>query len=353
MVKFNCKAITNAITILPNGRIAPCCVIKNYSKPIELLNDKNRFVDLQTDEVPTPCTQCVKYPQSSYKRFFNQFSGDHVQHLDFRNSTLCNMKCRTCGPHASSSWASELGAKVSIIKSELPVNFDEILTEHLKEIYFAGGEPLLNPDHWMLLQKLDQLDLAHKIRLKYNTNLTVTTYKNISAFDIWKKFKNVEISVSVDAVGKSFDFIRSGGDWSTVSNNIAMYLNETNVTVTLNYTLSAISVWFLPDVLKYAEENNLFVHITQLTDPHYYTLNVLPDELAAQCVNILNKCKAEFPKYSNQIDLAISVASNNDDQSSFVLLMSNILMADKIRNESLFDLLPFKQSALSRIYANQ
>ena len=271
MVKFNCKAITNAVTILPNGRIAPCCVIKeNYSKPIELLSNKDRFSDLQIDGIPSACQQCVKYPQSSYKNFFNKFSGDEIKYLDFRTSNVCNLKCRTCGPHASSSWASELKIIPSIVKTNLPDNLSYILTDNLQEIYFAGGEPLLNPDHWILLEKLVELNLAKTIKLRYNTNLSIVTYKNLSVFDLWKKFENVEISVSVDAIGTPFNYVRSGGDWQIVDNNINLYRSEKNITISLNFTLSAISVWFLPDVLKYAKDNQLFVHITE--GPHLSSL---------------------------------------------------------------------------------
>jgi sulfatase maturation enzyme AslB (radical SAM superfamily) len=354
MVMFDCKAITHAVTFLPAGQIAPCCVIKeNYSKPIELLQNQNRFDDLQINETPLPCKQCVKYPENSYKSFFNKFEGDRLRYIDFRNSNTCNLKCRTCGPHASSSWAVELDLPQPFVSTDVSKFINQILDENIQEIYFAGGEPLLNADHWQLLDKLVKLNLSKNIVIRYSTNLTTLKYKDVDIFDLWKKFKEVHVVVSVDATEQAFDFIRSGASWQTVSKNIDLLSDKENIILSLAFTLSAISVWFLPDVLKYGQEKALPVNIVQLTDPHYYTLNVFPDDIKNKCIEVLNECNKVYPKYSKNIKLAINIANNNDDQGSFLTLINNILLTDKIRSESLFDLLPFRKSATKLVFAHQ
>lgn len=354
MVNFNCRAITNALTILPNSNIAPCCVIKdNYSKPITLIENKNKFADLQIEGVPDACKQCTKYPESSYKNNFDKFSGNNLNYLDFRNSNLCNLKCRTCGPHSSSSWAKELNFVRPIVHTDTLEYVRKILNQDIQVIYFAGGEPLLNKDHWQLLELLVELNYANNIKLLYSTNLTVTTYKNLNAVNLWKKFKHVNLMVSVDAIGTPFNYIRSGANWSDVDKNINSLLKEKNIDLSLSFTLSAISVWFLPDVLTYAKQKQIKVNIIQLTDPHYFTLNVFPETLINQCIEVLNQCKKISSEYDKEIDLAIQIARNNDDQSSFITLVSNILLTDKIRSESLFDLLPFKKLAMQEMFKNQ
>jgi|688.fasta_scaffold379518_2 molybdenum cofactor biosynthesis enzyme MoaA len=354
MVTFNCRATQNAVTVLPNGEIAPCCVIKgNYSKPISFITDKKRFSDLQTEEVPKNCSQCVRYPEVSYKNFFDRFNGDDIQYLDFRNSNLCNLKCRTCGPHFSSSWAKELNYEHPVIQTDVFEQVKKILDKNIKNIYFAGGEPFLNKDHWQLLELLIRLNYAANITLYYSTNLTITTFKSLDAYSLWKNFKEVQVMVSVDAIGEPFNYIRSGANWDLVDKNINTLLKQKNIHVILSFTLSAISVWFLPDVLEYANQKRIKVNIIQLTDPHYFTLNVFPTELVEQCIDVLNQCKKISPVNSDEIDLAISIAKNNDDQRSFLTLVSNVLLADKIRSESLFDFLPFQQIAIQKMFEHQ
>lgn len=351
---FDCKALDHAVTFLPTGKISPCCVIKNYGKDIELINDTARFADLKVSGVPDNCVNCVSAGPHSYKNSFDSYS-KNIQMIDFRNSNLCNLKCRTCGPDYSSKWADELGIDNPITKTNIDDFIRQILTDSISKIYFAGGEPLLNLDHWKLLDQLIDLDLAKNISLQYSTNLTVLGYKDRTSFDYWRQFKNVTVFGSVDAVGLPFEYLRSGANWHTVSSNIDQLIaaQSSNLRVEITFVLSVLSVWFLKDVLEYAKTKKLRVNIIQLTDPHYLTLNVLPDQLVEHCVNVLQDCATVAPEHKFQLTNAINTARKNDDVGSFGQMISTVLLADKLRNENLFDLLPFKQYATKQIFKRQ
>jgi sulfatase maturation enzyme AslB (radical SAM superfamily) len=351
---FYCGAFDHAVTFLPDGNISPCCIIKNYTKSITLLHDANRFADLKTNNIPTPCFNCTE-SGNNYNKKFDKFQNG-IEFIDFRNSNICNLKCRTCGPHLSSSWAKELGIDTPITSTNIDQYLDDIFLKKVSNVYFAGGEPLLNIDHWILLEKLIALGISNDIQLSYSTNLTIINYKNKNIVDLWKNFKNVNVQVSVDATEKAFEYLRSGANWSTVYDNIQQLLNlsaESNIHISLAFTMSILSVWFLPDVLKYANTKNLKVNIVQLTDPNYYTLNVMPNELINDCVNLLNQCAKLAPYAIDKIKLAIGTVINNDDVQSFNQMILSVLMADKLRNENLFDLLPFKKYAKESIFKNQ
>ena len=271
--------------------------------------------------------------------------------IDFRNSNLCNLKCRTCGPYASSSWAKELGHEIIFEKTDVTHYINQVLTGQVNTIYFAGGEPLLNIDHWELLDQLIDTGLSKNISLMYSTNLTVLGYKDKSVFDYWIHFKNVRVQASMDATELAFEYIRSGSDWTTADNNLRILKSNKldNVTVEIAFTLSILSVWFFKDVIKYANSLQLKVNVIHLTDPHFYTLNVMPTELVNQCVQILDSCKFYAPYLIGDIDRAIDTVKNNDDFSSFMHMIATVLITDKIRNENLFDILPFKQIATNHI----
>jgi molybdenum cofactor biosynthesis enzyme MoaA len=351
---FYCGAFDHAVTILPDGKIAPCCVIKNgYTKDIAEIKNPNRFADLKTDS--SPCYSCVELGPHSFKSFFNKFNKNKIEFIDFRNSNLCNLKCRTCGPHFSSSWAKEQGHEVVIQKINVDAYIDQILSANIREIYFAGGEPLLNADHWLLLEKLIKLGLAKNITLRYSTNLTIIDYKDRPAHEYWNHFNQVDVQVSMDATEIAFEYIRSGADWPTVDKNINTLktLGGGKIKTSIAFTLSILSVWFLLDVLKYAKSKQLPVQIVHLTDPNYFTLNVMPDELVEECVLQLTNAMNYSPSHKATLNLAINTVRNNDDKGSFTQLISAILLADRIRNERLFDLLPFKDYAVKQIFKNQ
>lgn len=340
---WDCRAIDHAVTFLPNGKISPCCIIQKYEKDITELNNPDRFSDLKVTGVPAECKDCT-----TYKSSFNQYTSG-IEMIDFRNNNLCNLKCRTCGPHASSSWAKELGREVIFEKTNVDYYINQVLTGSVKSIYFAGGEPLLNSDHWNLLDKLIELNISKDILLTYSTNLTTLGYKDKNVFDYWRHFKYVNVLASIDATGTAFEQIRSGASWHNADRNLNQLISIPKVGIVLAFTLSVLSVWFLPDVIRYATSKNIKVSITLLNNPHFYALNVLPDLLVTRCVEVLTESIILAPYLYTEINQAIDSAKNNNDTGSFMHMIATVLLTDKIRNEDLFSLLPFKDIAVHTI----
>ena len=71
------------------------------------------------------------------------------------------------------------------------------------------------------------------------------------------------------------------------------------------------------------------------------------------CVAVITEAIKFSPAHRATLNLAIDTVKNNDDQGSFTQLISTILLADRIRNENLFDLLPFKDYAIQQLFKNQ
>ena len=116
-MSWTCAAIDHGVTIFPNGKIGPCCQINSdYLKPISELTNPDRFADLKTQNCPPdhPCNKCSVneyHGLPSYRHTFDSAvtSAPGLQFVDIRNTNLCNLKCRYCGPHFISQWSEELG----------------------------------------------------------------------------------------------------------------------------------------------------------------------------------------------------------------------------------------------------
>ena len=125
-MSWNCAAIDHGLTIFGFDKIGPCTFVDAaYLKPITLIADPNKFADLKTTEPPSACQQCInkeKQGIASFRQEFNRRNRrlDGIQFLDIRNSNLCNLKCRYCGPHFSSQWANEL--ELSNIPTRTPID---------------------------------------------------------------------------------------------------------------------------------------------------------------------------------------------------------------------------------------
>ena len=356
---WSCKAIDHGLTFFPDGKIGPSCQIAaGYLKPIDLATHRDRFRDLKTEFPPLACEKCVKNEYEgipSYRDFFNAHqisSDDGIVFLDIRNTNQCNLKCRYCGPHFSNQWGHELGRDNPLIHSDLSEVLDKILTDDLQVIYFTGGEPMISADHWNILTRLIKIGASKKIKLMYNTNLTSLKYKSVDFLETWKNFAGVIISASLDAVGDVFNNIRSGADWRLVEKNLDALLpqKKSNITITVTCVISILNIWSLPESIRYWKSKNLSIQFIILEGPDYLALDVIPDNHKQHALTIIDECSVLLDDPS--FEKARRLINNNQNQVLFRQCLSHILLLDSLRNENLFALLPFKDSAKQLIANN-
>lgn len=349
---WTCAAIDHGVTFYQSGKIAPCCMIDySYGKDISLLG-QDPFEDLRTETPPKVCYKCIEAERHglySYRQGLNarKQSVSGIQFVDIRNSNLCNLKCRTCTPNNSSQWAAELGHETPIIKQDITDYKKFIVSSSVQSIYYTGGEPFINIEHWTLLEELIEAGYSKNIELRYNSNLTTIKFKNKDILELWKNFKLVSVMASVDAIGEKFNYLRSGADWQIVKSNILTLKEQVKLTITP--TVSILNLWFIEELLDYFKDYEVI--LTELYDPDYLSLAAIPDSLKAQalaCVDKIEKLYADKSKISFMRDKI----NNNVNQQFFKDTLLHILTLDSIRNEKLFDLLPFKKEAIAQVFKN-
>jgi organic radical activating enzyme len=206
----------------------------------------------------------TKYPETS--------SSD----ISLRNIALklritgsyCNLGCYMCFPYNSYTRRKELDAVYGSFKKSNEdfkrdykgVNYsqwneclDDIIknTHLVKHMGLSGGEPLLLPNHWKLIDAIPKDD-AKLIALYYDTNLTHLTYKKYSIFDVSKKFKSVSLGVSCDHFGKKLDWIRYPIDRKKFEANLK---EAKDLILQLNCSVSLLNIFDLEEIYDYYLNN--------------------------------------------------------------------------------------------------
>lgn len=298
-----CSAPWTHIHIEPNGSASPCC-ISGSMRPedaaygnlhtdtfAEVINGegiKNLRKAFLNNERPPVCNNCWKRedtfgPDHSLRNNFNRyrfeerfitdtkpdgsFDDMEILYWDFRPSNLCNFACLMCAETLSSGvWQlrEELGLqhlfpnKFNGISKERSDEIFEAMKEQLDrhhsktQIYFAGGEPLMIPEHHRILEYLIEKEY-YDVRLLYNSNLSTLQYKSIDWVDVWKRFDHVEMNASIDASGKPGEFQRLGSNWEVIRNNIKR-IHEAGIIVSFNATTSMITYPYIMDTIRDLEE---------------------------------------------------------------------------------------------------
>lgn len=340
MTKVYCKAPWTSVTYMPGGKYAPCCgwtgaAFDSREEMTEAVG--GAFL---RGEVPKQCNNACKPDQAGWRAMYKDYKTDYkthqIQMLDFRNNNLCNLKCRSCGPDFSTSWASESG--VEDISLYNPVEVADMDLSQCKQIYFAGGEPLLNPQHYEILEKL--IAQGADPALMYSTNMTVLGAKSKTVKNLWPSFTTINVHASIDAVGKYAGIVRSGSDWATVEHNLNWMRTQPNVTVRLATVISAINIWWFSELLEYFDwlEPGQFQPVLANIGSTI-GLSVIPMQYRMPLIDTLKHSK--FQDHIN-ITAAIDALQTQDHSDRWYKFLTQQLIQDNYRKEAWFDNLPIK-----------
>jgi len=195
---------------------------------------------------------------------------DKLVYLDLRLGHTCNLKCVMCSPHDSSQWvgdhkklypifqAKELKEQMSWDRKEFnnkwhenPDFWKEMYAQipNLKQVYFAGGEPLMIREHKWFLEEIIRQGYADKILIRYNTNGLLVDDEII---EIWKQFKLVKVGFSIDAVDQRNYYIRYPSEWDIIVKNLHRLDNTPdNIQVSIATAIQILNIKHLPDFARW------------------------------------------------------------------------------------------------------
>jgi sulfatase maturation enzyme AslB (radical SAM superfamily) len=213
-----------------------------------------------------------------------------MRYFDIRFSNICNFKCRTCGSGFSTQWEQEdQKSKIwyarSVPKNDNLAFLEEIKdqVDNLKIAYFAGGEPLITEEHYILLEEMIRRG-ATGVQLRYNTNISNLKFKDKDLLGLWSKFDlPIDIYASIDHYGERAEYIRHGTDWGQVETNLIQVKSTSFVKFQLNTVLSAFNYLTIKEFYQYLKDKNLYTptdyaYLFHMTTPTYYSAHMLPPE---------------------------------------------------------------------------
>jgi len=191
------------------------------------------------------------------------FNKIDIRYLDIRFNNLCNLKCRTCGPHWSTQWATEMGLDDTVQYNRSWQKLIPYL-DNLEKVYFAGGEPLMQREHYDFLEHL--LEKNPNVQLLYTSNFTRLKLGNRHVMDYWSQFRLVEAVASIDHFGKHAAYVRTGSDYENIKQNIQEVKSYGINTVRPSVTsvLSLYNVTRIGDFVKQLWQDDIISDMRQI-----------------------------------------------------------------------------------------
>lgn len=347
------------LTIDNLGDVSPCCVIEEQSISFYDKSLKDIYLDtawrelrksFRENDQPSQCKDCWTrertgnssmrtFAKSKFKELwlkidYSQDDIDNLKMFDLKLGNSCNLSCNICNPKSSSKVANIRVSSDIISNDEFQrisrlVNWNTSdsfkhqiiqLADNLLYLDIYGGEPFMNKAHFVLLNHLIELGVAKNIAIDYNTNGTIYSEK---FFELWKEFKSVKISFSIDDIGDRFEFQRAGADWASVCDNIAKYNQKTdsNFVTDIFATVNAQNVYYLPELLDWATQQQCSQNITFniLTLPPFFAINNLPMQVK---LTVQQKLK-NHTELQPIINFMFQDATSNHDVLAYLQSLKN------------------------------
>lgn len=265
----------------------------------------------------------------------------NIEDLELRLGNVCNLKCPTCNPSASSKWENDynkLEEEIKFMSSYKSFNRDnykwhknEKYWESLKKysnginsVYINGGEPLIDNRHIEFLKRLNP-----NAAIRYNTNGTIITKDVI---DTWSRFKSVLVHVSIDDIFERCEYLRYPAKWGTLISNVNYLVNQKFINVAITHTVSIYNIYYLKEFRNFFNNIGVNTHFNFLRIPEFLAAGYLPKRSIEQ---ILEKHRNE--KYIGEIENYFNLFSTTSPDekrkrvSEFHLYCKQL---DKIRNTS-------------------
>ena len=283
-----------------------------------------------------------------------------------------------CSPHDSSSWIKDWKVqypkyKIQELKQDQSWNVDFDYTWYqkgtfledmrsnaynIRELYFAGGEPLLIPEHYKILEFMVETGAAKLCVVRYNSNGLELPEK---LFELWKHFKEVKFNFSIDSIEERNDYIRYPSKWNDVVANI-IRLDDTpnNITVNIACAVQLLNILSIQDLVDWKESMNfkkinlppygaglIGTHLVYL--PSYLNVRVLPQHLKDRvttnvekfCAGRINDLEFMSNSYGAKRWRGLVQYMNQEDWSHKIpMLLDYLETTDQTRNTNFRSVFP-------------
>jgi len=259
-----------------------------------------------------------------------------LEYLEIESGRYCNLKCRSCGPGFSSSWDEDVKGNNEVLTNFYGPNheiFDDLQSktktndslafltykdsQHLNEIKVTGGEPFLTDSFLKFLENLVEWNIAKNIVLEVFTNSSF--FPKEKHTQMLTKFKQVDINLSIDAVGERNNFLRKKSKWQVVQNVAKRWeelsIQNDNISIGISHTVTIFNSLYFDEFLNWCntyfdkktiigkrDTDSDFVQVAVAYGPDYLSVRNFSRPIKEKLLQIVRKQWSEvksFKEYYN------------------------------------------------------
>jgi hypothetical protein len=262
----------------------------------------------------------------SYFKHKKDHSSDLILMADVKMGNTCNHSCVMCNPQDSSliynDWVKRKDspfvkeytakdpdyfkkAKFNGFKNKKYSDYIKMVikdNKNLRYLKLLGGEPLLDDRLISALQNLDEA-VKKKLQLSFVTNGSIDIVPVLKRIGT---FKHIQISISVEGVGKVHEFARAGSSWPNLEKNILQTMDSKLCDLTIHYCFQTATILGFDDLLNWCKKHSIKLTGTMVDSPDYLSIRSLPDALRNKIIESMVPNQEYFVNRDNIEDNTLS-----------------------------------------------
>lgn len=288
--------------------------------------------DFRAGEQPGECSSCWNEESAGIPSFrqtylahrgistppdYDDVTPDHPAALDLKLTNACNLKCRICGPVASSLWLREelsisgdhpdpylVDNKDYFRANKITHDADNLATfrrwlPHLDHLELTGGEPMLSRENREILELIVAEGRPDRMTLLLTTNAAVVDERIL---ELLPAFAKVVLTLSIDDIGPRFEYERAPGRWPDTEAIVDRYaaMASSRLQVSINCSVSPFNVWYLPELVEWLAGRpgleGVHLNLNLVHYPRHYCIQVLPRPLKDAVARRLGELLVDRPE---------------------------------------------------------
>jgi organic radical activating enzyme len=303
----------------------------------------------------------VESSRQKFNKMFDKVEPSKTQPkvLIIKPGNVCNLGCRMCNPETSTSLYQDF-YKLDLERKSFSGSFKDYTTkfeviregfnnenklvwpiikewsDNLAFIDIYGGEPMLAPAMWNVLEHSVKTGSSRNTSIQYHTNCTIWNDQYIK---LLPSFKSVSIGISIDShIDKQLSYIRYGVNFEKLFTNLSKYQQlqseHTNISLHLTVTVTPYNIWDLDAITDKLKQYEIPVGINPVYFPELLDIRHLP-------IPIKEKLLLKFesnPELTNIVQLLQHTIPGCDIY--WPKFCEEFRLLDKIRNQSFAECFP-------------
>lgn len=287
-----------------------------------------KIEDLSSDNISDRVHKSLIYSEQELLKASNERSwADNVDliTLEISFDSICNLACSYCSPGFSTTWQNDIlqNGFYQNLNSDGAYNYkldgkammpyginnennpfveafwkwwEDSLSKSLRELRITGGEPLMSPNFWKLMEWWQENNNS-EVELAVNSNLCAKDELIEKLIDTSKNIKVLHLYTSCEAIKGKAEYVRDGLIWDKWILNLEKFIvygkySSVNCMMTINALTIFSFLEFIDEMIKLKIKYDIEKPVCSfniLRFPSFMSVTTLPRSIREERATAIEK----------------------------------------------------------------